>query len=115
MQPRGIMAKFLNFRRSLIGIFIIVVIIVIAQLQRPSLGWAFASSPQAYLPVMLKISAPTPTPTPTATPTSTPTATTQPPSDWLDYINWLRSLGGLPQVTENTDWSHGDWLHARYR
>jgi hypothetical protein len=29
-------------------------------------------------------------------------------------MNWLRSLGGLPAVTDNTSWSYGDQLHAQY-
>jgi uncharacterized protein YkwD len=107
-----------NSRRLLVGISITFVILIPAQIRLPVLGWAPASTPQAYLPVMLKESSLTPTPTPTtsppATPTSTPTATTQPPLEWLDYVNWLRSLGGLPVLTENPSWSTGGWNHARY-
>jgi uncharacterized protein YkwD len=59
----------------------------------------------AYLPLLSKVE---PAPTPTATPT-------QPPQvDWLSYLNYLRSLGGLAAVNENTDWSNGCWLHSRY-
>jgi uncharacterized protein YkwD len=33
---------------------------------------------------------------------------------WLSYINRMRSLGSIAPVTENPDWSDGDWKHARY-
>jgi uncharacterized protein YkwD len=56
---------------------------------------------------------------PTSTPTQsvpTPTSTIPAPSGdpWLDYLNMYRSMANLPPVTENPDWSNGDWLHARY-
>jgi uncharacterized protein YkwD len=118
MQTRRIMISIYNTRRLLIGIIIAFGILALAQNRLSVIGWAPASTPQAYLPVMLKESSsiPTPTPTisPTALPTSTPTATTQPPSEWLDYVNWLRSLGGLPALTENPSWSTGGQNHARY-
>ena len=111
-----------NPQRFLIGISIALVIFAFTQNRLPVISWAPASTPQSYLPVMLKESSPTHTPTPTATPTAsptaspttTPTATTPPPSGWLAYVNWLRSLGGLPALTENTSWSSGGWYHARY-
>ncbi|MFZ6029127.1 MAG: CAP domain-containing protein [Chloroflexota bacterium] len=37
-----------------------------------------------------------------------------PPEEWLARLNYYRALAALPAVTENTDWSHGDYLHARY-
>jgi uncharacterized protein YkwD len=118
MQTRRIMVKIFNSRRSLVGILITFVMIILAQFRLPVLGWAAASTPQAYLPAILKVSTPAPTPTPTASPTvkltSTPTATTQPPSEWLDYVNWLRSLGELPALTENPSWSTGGQNHAKY-
>ncbi len=40
--------------------------------------------------------------------------TPPPPGDWLAYVNYYRALAELPPVTENVDWSYGDWLHARY-
>lgn len=33
---------------------------------------------------------------------------------WLEYMNYLRSLAGLPAVVDNVNWSWGDWLHSRY-
>ena len=45
----------------------------------------------------------------TATPTLTPV-----PTGWLGYFNDLRSRGGLPALTENSVWSNGCALHARY-
>jgi hypothetical protein len=33
---------------------------------------------------------------------------------WLSYINQMRGLGNLAPLTENPDWSDGDWKHARY-
>jgi uncharacterized protein YkwD len=107
-----------KLRRLLVGTSIAFVIFILAQFRLPVLGWALTSTPQAYFPLMFKESSPTPTPapttSPTVTPTATPTATTQPPSGWLDYVNWLRSIGGLPTLTENPSWSTGGWNHARY-
>lgn len=39
-----------------------------------------------------------------------------PPEDptWLEYINYFRSQAGLARVADNSAWSQGDWLHARY-
>lgn len=33
---------------------------------------------------------------------------------WLDYVNYYRAMARLPPVTENTSWSYGNTLHARY-
>jgi putative cell wall-binding protein len=33
---------------------------------------------------------------------------------WLVHLNSLRALGKLPPVAENSTWSNGCWLHARY-
>ena len=98
--------------REWLAIFAITfILLVLAQSRMPALSWEPVITPQAYLPVMLKLS----TPTPTATITPTPTAiVTPPPSDWLSYVNWLRSLGGLPALTENTSWSSGGEDHAKY-
>jgi len=53
---------------------------------------------------------PTPTPTPTPTPIPTP-----PTSDnWLDRVNYLRSLANLPPVTNNPAWTQGEIEHSRY-
>lgn len=73
---------------------------------------SFASWPQGdftpsdfvYLPSISRDEEPSPTPTPT-----------QPvPVGPVDYVNAYRAMAGVPPVTENTDWSVGDWLHARY-
>ncbi len=38
-----------------------------------------------------------------------------PPADnWLSYLNWYRSLAGLPALTENESHSYGCTLHAIY-
>lgn len=65
-----------------------------------------------YLPVVRVEAIPYP---PAATPIP-PTPTPIPPSGnaWLDYFNMYRAMANLPAVGENTDWSNGDWLHARY-
>ncbi len=60
-----------------------------------------------------------PTDTPTSLPSVTPTATAPPtPTSglppWQQYVNYHRRLARLPGVTENPDWSHGGFLHARY-
>jgi hypothetical protein len=34
--------------------------------------------------------------------------------DWLVHLNQMRSLGGLPELVENQDWSQGCGLHSRY-
>lgn len=49
-----------------------------------------------------------------ATVTPTPTATTSAAPDWLKHVNGYRTLANLPGLSENTTWSNGDWLHARY-
>jgi uncharacterized protein YkwD len=90
------------------------VFFLLAQIPLRSLGWAPDSTPQAYLPLVLYLSTPTPEITPTATSSPTPTNTSTPPADWLSYVNWLRSLGGLPGVKENSSWSYGDTKHSIY-
>jgi len=85
------------------------VLILFTQNKLPAIGWVPASTPQAWRPVLIKPIASTPTPTPTPRATETPS-----PENWLDYINWLRALGGLPAVTENTSWSLGCTHHAKY-
>ncbi|MDF0552329.1 CAP domain-containing protein [Kamptonema sp. UHCC 0994] len=52
----------------------------------------------------------TPTPSPTPIPTPTP-----PTSDnWLDRVNYFRSLANLPPVTNNPAWTQGEIEHSRY-
>jgi uncharacterized protein YkwD len=60
-----------------------------------------------YVPVVVR--EPTPTPPPTPTPSPTP-----PGPEWLAYVNDYRAMAALPPVTENPDWSYGNWLHGRY-
>ncbi len=90
-------------------------------------------------PIPTRTTVPTDTPTPTWTPvptggpsptpgtlqgvylpfvlndypvqTATPTPT---PGGWLGYFNGIRSLGGVAPLTENSTWSNGCLLHARY-
>ncbi|HVH63535.1 MAG TPA: CAP domain-containing protein [Candidatus Dormibacteraeota bacterium] len=33
---------------------------------------------------------------------------------WLDRLNAWRTASGLPNLTENTTWSQGDWNHSQY-
>jgi len=58
---------------------------------------------------------PVPSHTPTATrpPTATPTPSPKLPA-WHERVNYHRSLARLGPVTENTVWSRGCALHARY-
>jgi hypothetical protein len=62
----------------------------------------FTPSDFSYLPLVLN------------EPLITPTPTQSVPPAPLDYINAYRAMADLPPVTENTDWSIGDWLHSRY-
>lgn len=59
---------------------------------------------------------PTPTPTPIPTPTPAPTPTPTPPTsdNWLDRVNYFRSLANLPPVTNNPAWTQGEIEHSRY-
>lgn len=71
----------------------------------------------SYLPLISKPEyTPTPSPTPTQTsiPTNTPTPTQNPGEDWLSYINYLRSMGGLHSLSSDAIWSEGCRLHSRY-
>jgi len=34
--------------------------------------------------------------------------------DWLTYLNQYRRQANLPPLSENSDWSQGDYNHARY-
>ena len=75
-------------------------------------GGRFAAGTPAYLPILMKMGTVTPIPTSTVTPTPTIVPTQE--AGWLGYINFLRSLGQLPPLTENSSWSYGCGLHARY-
>ncbi len=74
-------------------------------------------TPVAYLPSVYKNPV-TATPTATPIPVATPTATrpTQPPEDaaWPEQVGYIRSLAGLPGVTENSAYTDGCYNHARY-
>lgn len=60
------------------------------------------SSQTLYLPLLHK-SPPTPTPEPPPD-----------PNNWLEYVNYFRSLAGLPPVTEDATLNNNCWEHARY-
>jgi hypothetical protein len=60
---------------------------------------ASALTPYAYVPYVAAELPDTPEP---------------PPAGWLVVVNSYRTMAGLPSVAEQADWSHGDWLHARY-
>ncbi len=50
-----------------------------------------------------------------STPVYLPLVIRQPSqAGWLDYVNYYRAMARLPPVTENTSWSYGNTLHARY-
>lgn len=114
------MAKISTIRGVFMMMGIGIFSVLLFHIQKPVLSRVADSTPQAYLPVIQKPSGTSPTPTleptlsPTIAPTRTSTPTVSPPSTWLEYVNWLRSLGGLPSLVENIDWSSGDLLHARY-
>jgi hypothetical protein len=63
-------------------------------------------------PIPFPSDTPRPTMTATASPTVPPTPTTD--TGWLGYVAYYRALAAEPPVTENTVWSHGDELHAKY-
>ncbi|MDX1436529.1 MAG: CAP domain-containing protein [Anaerolineales bacterium] len=44
------------------------------------------------------------------------TLPTSPPEEdsWVAHLNYYRSLAELPPVSENPEWSSGNWFHARY-
>lgn len=67
--------------------------------------------PSAFLPL---ISKPQNTPTHTPVPTNTPVPTLNPGESWLGYINFIRSMANLQNVSSNDLWSDGCWLHSRY-
>lgn len=68
-----------------------------------------SSAPGTASTVYLPIIALAPTPTPTPTPPPPP-----PPADWLVYLNSVRGLGNLPQVTANAAWSADAYNHSAY-
>ncbi len=92
------------------------------------MGWTINQSASPPTPTFTPTFTPaTPTYTPTPGPSPTPAPTQDaflpvvmrdfeaaPPAGWLGYVNSLRSLGGLPALTQNTAWNDGCLLHARY-
>lgn len=40
--------------------------------------------------------------------------TTIDPNNWLEYVNYYRSIAGVPAVTEDTTLDNNCWEHARY-
>jgi uncharacterized protein YkwD len=67
--------------------------------------------PAAWLPLVRRAQA---TATSPSTSTPTPTSTAAPSAEWLARLNFLRSIAGVPPVTENPAWSDGCFKHARY-
>jgi hypothetical protein len=55
-----------------------------------------------YLPIVVK---PAPTPTPIPKPD---------PNNWLENVNYFRSIAGVMPVTENATLNNNCWEHARY-
>jgi uncharacterized protein YkwD len=69
---------------------------------------ASTATPALFLPVAYHVKGIAPSPT------ASPTATLPPQPGWLASLNAARALGSLPSVSENTAWSSGCGLHARY-
>ncbi len=98
------------------------------------MGWTVDGATPTPTPTWTTVPTDTPVPTNTPTPTEGPSPTPAPtqkvymplvvnalsvsptpaPPAWLAYLNDLRSRGGLPALTENSLWSDGCTLHARY-
>jgi len=95
---------------GILGLGFAVVVALIGVIRTPGLASTLEDQ-SSYLPL---ISKPNNTSTPTATPTHTPIPTQKPGENWLSYINYLRSLGSIPGVASNANWSDGCWLHSRY-
>ena len=101
-------------QKARISIFVVTVLVLIAWLSYQD---AQGSSPtgdeyseadqvKIYLPMLFNVS---------IVNGSNPLYTGPPPENptWLEYVNYIRSLAGLPPVVDNSDWSQGDWLHSR--
>lgn len=55
---------------------------------------------------------PSPNPSPNPSPSPSPNPPTS--DNWLDEVNYLRSLANLPPVTNNPAWTQGAVEHSRY-
>lgn len=75
---------------------------------------ATATSSPTETPLPTATATPVLTATPSPTPTATATPLPQPSPFWLGYVNHFREQGGLPPVTEDTNWSLGSEAHSRY-
>ena len=107
-------------KRALIWIFLAAVLVEALVLVAVPRGLSYERTPLAptvalHLPYVPGPRGPATTPSPTMTPWPTATPDPTPPSgDWLGYVNYYRALAGLPALSENSTWSDGCWLHARY-
>ncbi len=105
----NVVLKFINFA-GISFLFLLGLILwpVINGTQRSSLAANVPLSAQAndiYLPVILNAAPAGDTTNPDPVPEK---------GDWLIYLNYYRSLGGLAPLTGNPEWSQGAWLHSRY-
>jgi hypothetical protein len=98
----------LNVSIGLLGLVLFLTLVLSLAHADAPLGNALAITPTAYnyLPFVANTQ-------PTATPTPSPTPAPS-PDDWRGYVNYYRSLAGLPAVTENAVWSDGCRKHAQY-
>ena len=95
--------------------------LVLRRFERPFLDapTAPATATPSITPAPSDTPTPTDTPPPTDTPTRTPTPTITPSPTpklpaWQARVNFHRALARLGPVTENSAWSRGGELHARY-
>jgi hypothetical protein len=86
------------------NIFVSVSLLLLAIITATTLASPFIDTP-IFLPIIFMEEIPTQTTTPTPEPV---------PDEWLVYLNLIREQGMLPEVSENTEWSDGCWLHSRY-
>lgn len=103
------------YQKAIIGIFVVMVLALLswisvqdAQGSSPT-GEEYSEADQVkiFLPMLFNVS---------ILDGGDPPYSGPPPENptWLEYVNYIRSLAGLSPVAENSDWSQGDWLHARY-
>ncbi len=59
---------------------------------------------------------PNPNPSPSPSPNPSPSPSPNPPTsdNWLERVNYFRSLANLPPVTNNPAWTQGEVEHSRY-
>ena len=84
-----------------------ILVILVLLIAIPVLG---QTTDEIYLPVIIR-PAITPTPTSTQAPQPTPIPPTDDPKA---YVNYYRSLAGVPAVTFNGTLDDNCWQHARY-